>query len=75
MPNIAQVGDLGGRRGNVMCGQSADRTLLSLTVLEKCLNQGLRKNYTMCGERLTVGTGQPANPSCATCSGNWWLST
>ena len=58
MPNIAQVGDLEGGRGNVMYGQSADRTILSLTALENCLDQGLRKDYMMCEKRLTVGTGR-----------------
>lgn len=41
-----------------MSGESADRTLLSLTALEKCLNQGLQSHYTMREKRVTVGTGQ-----------------
>lgn len=66
MPNIAQVGDLGGRRGNARYGELAD-SLFSLAELQECLNQGLQSDYTMCEKRLTVRTGQACELTLCCC--------
>lgn len=44
-----------------MYGESTDRTDLSLTALEKCLNEGLRSNYKMCERGSVLAQDRPAN--------------